>query len=309
MGSLIDDMLAEIEGEKVVVSSPDVPIDLALDDTTSDSLVGQIKRVDLTGKQTIDLSLVEGASLDDDLASRVLQKAMEDVVSAGAMDNERVGFHASNLKVDTGKASYSQKFCYRQAVLAQFYKQNRVVHSPKTIALFENGIDLHQRWQRWFERAGVARHIERPHIETNWNLYFTPDAVIELGGVLYIVEIKGYRQEEYWRLIKATTPPSEAYVQANIYAHILNIDDILVLVENKNTQDFKVWPCKYDPALMEPFIPRLNTIQVMAVEHGKTGRLPDRLSACVTPDSPRAKGCSSCQACFLSQQERDGFRL
>lgn len=262
----------EVLGEQLEeVYEPDVEI---IDSSMYDNLDAQIGYVDLKNK--IEKILVRG------------QKT-------GFRDNN----HISDLKSD----------CNRFRVLSHFYKSNIVFHGAKQAAIWQQGNDFHKRWQDAFLRAGVALDIERTHIETYWDVQFHPDAIIDLDGEPTIVELKGYNEREYIREITGEKAPMDAIVQCNIYMWMTGIHRGIVIVENKNTQDFTCWPLHYNSELTKLQEAALNLDKQLCDIHVQSGALPKKLAICENYEDERPCSCRYRDVCFMSQLERDGMRL
>ncbi len=217
--------------------------------------------------------------LDEEVVKTTLHDTIADIYVKGQRSEYRDGPHLS----DYTRPLTDQ--CLRMLVLSHFYKDNLVFHGARLAAIFEQGQDMHKRWQAVFQRAGVARHIELKHLETYWRVFFTPDLIADIDGVLYIVELKGYKQEEYVRLVKGKAP-ADAINQCNLYMW-----------------DFHVWPVDYDEAMAAPYEERLQYVKPLVDYHAQTGKLPRRV--CNSPNEPRAQGCRMREACFFSRVKRD----
>ena len=211
----------------------------------------------------------------------------------------RTGLHASALLIP------EEQWCVRRHVLAERFP-DRVERIElmqwqwKTHSIFENGWDLHQRWQQVFLNAGIAvfnremndYELDLTHVDQEGMLHFSPDAIIEYGGIQYVVEIKGYNDRTYQQMIAAPHPPEAAHRQCNLYMHMLGLKRGFVLVENKNTQDFHVWAVAYDFDMTQLYIDRLYQVK------GKlaTGSMPAR--KCFSPGDTLARSCPMRKICF-----------
>ena len=223
-----------------------------------------------------------------------LDQLFRDIYAQGQQADIREGFHIS----DCLKSLTSQ--CARKVVLSRFYAANRVYHSAQQAAIFEQGIAIHQRWQEAFIRSGKAFAIEQSYMEEYFGVICTPDIVADIDG-LAIVELKGYNLDEYERLLNGKLP-GEAIIQIQTYMWLTGIHKGFVLVENKNNQNFHVWPVQYDPQKVMPVEERLHFYKNLFDIHVADGRLPKRI--CTSSRDARAKGCRMCRACFSSPTER-----
>lgn len=93
-----------------------------------------------------------------------------------------------------------------------------------------------------------------------------------------------------------------AIPQLNLYLHLLGLTDPpnnrgIILIEDKNTQDFTLWVHVYDAALVEKPLHRAMDVRT-AKQHFdfNDGDLPSRI--CATRNDSRAKRCPFRDACF-----------
>jgi hypothetical protein len=199
--------------------------------------------------------------LGGDLQDAVIQHQFDGLFRRWNSDNEteRKGLHAS------GVVELDSRFCHRKHVLSFFYKATGDPLPAKTLRIFAAGWSIHEKWQTLFVGAGIASTVEAVRYSKEWDVYLTPDAVISLNGRRYIVEIKSMNTYEFGKLNK---PPLNAVRQVNFYMHQLAIPDGIVLVEDKNTQEFRVWTVRYDPALVRHFVERMAAVHQNVERHG-----------------------------------------
>ncbi len=242
------------------------------------------------------------------LLGGVIQSELEEMYrSWQSSQTPRSGLHASSI------LSASDAYCHREHVLGTRYQRLQPIHNAHTLAIFLNGWRLHEKWQALFQLAGVAVEVETSHVDPRWSLRFTPDAIIDLRGNRYIVEIKGYRQETCLKIDQANpwrnAEYRKAHIQANLYMYMLQIPKAIVLIENKNTQQFYTWVIDYDETLAAPYIKRMNTLNDLTHAFHTSGKLVSRLPECQSKDSPRAKKCPLRDACFASKEERAAMEV
>lgn len=206
----------------------------------------------------------------------------------------RIGYpHASAL--------LTNDFCLRRLVLTQVAPEQmgRTEHKPwDTLinARFLNGWVLHEKWQKLFQQFGNVIEVETPHFDEIWKIHFTPDAIIEFGGIPYIVEIKGYKRETFEKLDDVGVPPPDAHRQANLYMHLLDIDQAFILVECKDSQEIKVWCVEHDHAMATDYTQRAFDVQDAVRSYEISGRLPSR--QCYGKSDSKAQKCTACKVCF-----------
>ena len=201
---------------------------------------------------------------------------------------ERKGLHASAI------IASDSAFCIREQILSLFYKRNEEENiSDGLLRIFAEGNAVHEKWQNMFERAGIARGIEDRGYSKLFDLYMTPDAIIELNNKLYVVEIKSANTFSYKNM--KTSHPSGTH-QLQLYMHFLCIPRGFVLVEDKNTQEFKIFPVRYEPGLATPYVKRLYEINEAKESFLMDNTLPAR--TCKSVGCTRASRCAMSNACF-----------
>lgn len=275
----------------------------------------------------------------------------------------RTGMHAS--------AILDKQFCVREQVLHELYPEQGEGQEWnhwdwKKSAIFENGWRLHQRWQDVFRKCGnvvyspvsvadawgvpeshvttidgqiCAAELDLTHYDAERNLYFSPDAIIQFGGVKYVVEIKGINNEAFYgtprdeqgQLLKglrnsqgkeikpqeglsddleascaANETVHKAREQVNFYMHLLGLERGIILVENKSNQDFRLWVVEADFQRYEPYRDRLYAVKrdvALAKRHGVNSAFPVR--ACQSINETRAKQCPMRKLCFAQQESEE----
>jgi hypothetical protein len=259
-------------------------------------------------------------------------------VAWGKQAPPRAGLHASAL------LAKDAEWCLREHVLHELYPEQGESREWnawdwRTSAIFENGWDLHRRWQRVFLKHGnvvyspvspafVQNNLQHPmdflegrwcaaeldltHYDETRHLYFSPDAIIEFGGVRYVVEIKGIKHEAYEMLTDdleqacaANETVAKAREQVNLYLHLLMLERGIILVENKSTQDFRLWVVEYERERAWKYTNRLYEIQgrVMLVKAHGASKLP--LRCCQTSNDARARQCPMRACCFAEKGENN----
>jgi hypothetical protein len=255
--------------------------------------------------QALDTQAQEKAYKD---AMRYHTAQVAEIYKNGQVPSIRDGLHVSDV--------FHRKFlCWRKMVFLALYKQDSVIHSATLSARFETGNAIHARWQGNVGRAVTNHHIEYQHLETFWRLLFTPDIIADylwpdaLVPEPTIWELKGYNSAEYGRLTRKGKLPVDAILQCTLYMWFTGIHRGLVVVENKDTQAFSVWPVEYNEELVMPLVPTFDHIKADVDAHLENPDvLPDRLAECTAPDAEIPSSCAGCTACFSNPAERIQLR-
>lgn len=214
----------------------------------------------------------------------------------------RTGFpHASNILAP------DNAYCLRQLVLAAHHPEQ--CERPQTKpwdtlqnARFKHGWIIHEKYQDLFLKYGkVVYFNEHPeldysHFDKERLLWFSPDAILEVCGEKMIVEIKGYKAETFEGMDELGQPPDAAHKQIQLYLHLLNLKHGLVLVENKNTQELKVWCVEYNREMVQPYLDRIYHFRTALHKVETDKGLPDRV--CSSKSDRNAEKCLACNVCF-----------
>lgn len=222
------------------------------------------------------------------------------LVKWGSSKPPRGGLHASSVLAPDAE------WCARRHVLNYVYPERAEQPEAKPWdahqnAVFANGWEVHTWWQNVFSVSSDCLETEKPHYDEVRQLWFTPDALLKFAGEVYVVEIKGYKQEFYEKM--GEEPPEAAMLQCNLYLHLLGLKYGIVLVENKNTQDYRLWVIEHNPELAQLYTHRMYDVKgatIMVKKHGNS-KLPNRV--CSSPQDRLAQKCPMKNLCFSSEVE------
>jgi len=231
----------------------------------------------------------------------------------GANNPLRTKLHASSLIVS------ASEWCEREHVLLDAYPEDaeptEQYSSAHLNAIFVHGWSLHEKWQNLFKRYGRVVYrgfepcLDLTHYHEQYDLRYSPDAIIEdHQGKWYPVEIKGINHDEYQaacalpleQAVLHSETVKKARVQVILYMHLLNLQEGLILAEDKNTQQFRVWWLQYDQSLIQEYLDRLSSLADAKKSLATFGTLPER--KCGEFDSPRAKRCPMRTLCFSNRR-------
>jgi len=125
--------------------------------------------------------------------------------------------------------------------------------------VFDNGDSVHERYARYFAEMGVlvASEID---INANDIVKGRLDCIITDGEKNYIVEIKSMN---LWSFQKLTEPLNSHIFQLQFYLYFSNLENGMILYENKNTQINKIFPVKLDKPLVESKLKELTELKEM----------------------------------------------
>lgn len=205
----------------------------------------------------------------------------------------RAGLHASAV------ISSDSEFCYRQQVLSLLYKQNQGENHPvKLMRIFAAGNNIHEKWQKLFEISGMAYAIEDRSFSDEYEIYFTPDAIVMIGGKKWVCEIKSVNTYQFQKM--KSHPSGRKQIQ--LYMHLKGLPRGFILCEDKNTQDIKIFIEEYDPDFVAKYLHRLLQVQKFKKSFLKTKTAPPRV--CTNKSCKKANGCNMRDACWNTGQGR-----
>lgn len=205
-------------------------------------------------------------------------------------EEERMGLHASSV---TGA---TKSFCFRKNIIDILYLEHvrdgrkipqKVIEAFKYAnklnrsnpihlqRIFEEGKSIGTKWQRLFIRGGIGQKedMDVSRFQDEYDLSYTPDGIITLNGVKYVVEIKSMNANQF----EPAKDHKSGRKQLKLYMHFEGIDRGFVLCDGKNTSDFKIFPViglkEDDPELL-PSLELLKKIQRIKKKTLKEKKLP-----------------------------------
>lgn len=236
---------------------------------------------------------------------------LKSVMTRGAETQERKGLHASAMIVS------DDKFCYRQQVLSLFYKQLQGEQTSVGLKrIFAEGDAIHEKWQRLFIRGGLCKPLDCDYsrFAEDFDLSYTPDIICQipvnysLTGVYdekvekvpYIVEIKSVNTFTY----KKQKYHASGRKQCQLYMYLTGIHNGIVLCDDKNTQEFKVYKYEYNPNEIKKEIRRLEQVQEYKRQLLEQKKLVKRHEKCTGYTSKKAQECPMRDICFRKSKEK-----
>ena len=226
-------------------------------------------------------------------------KFVKMVMTRGLESQERKGLHASSFIVS------EEDWCLRRQVLSLVFKQSQGEDLPvKTKRIFEEGNAIHEKWQRLMIRGGLgkAKTMDRTRFKEEYMISYTPDGVLRIPDIFgdepVVLEIKSMGLMPYKKMIEKNGKHPKAGNQGQFYLWLSGYKHLIVLNDNKNSQEFKVEYHKYDPKVAEPFIDRANDVKESYSDYLDSGMFPNRCSNCKNPDCKKAFNCPMRNACW-----------
>lgn len=194
-------------------------------------------------------------------------------------DDERADgcFHPSEL-------SKCPRIIY-ESFLKLIPKEEKI---PVVERIFDNGKDVHLRIQAYLKLCGILLSSEVELYNEEFNICGSADGIIELGGVLGVVEIKSINLNQFITLF---TPKKSHVEQLNIYMYCLmqcypvdatkyksdqfnNLDWGIILYECKDNQRMKEFFISYDHSIMSSILAKIDYVRTCIL----TNKIPPRIN-------------------------------
>ena len=217
---------------------------------------------------------------------------LKSVMTRGQETAERKGLHCSAIIVS------DKKFCIRQQVLSLFYKQRQGEQTSVGLKrIFSEGDAIHEKWQRLFIRGNYVKPLDCDYtlFDKEYDLTYTPDLNhVMIDGIEYVGEIKSVNTYAF----KKQTQHVSGRKQLQMYMWLTGIHNGFVLCEDKNTQDIKVYPYKFDISEIKPYIARLEQIQYHKSVFVEKRKMVKRHEKCTSSNCDMAESCPMRDACY-----------
>lgn len=122
--------------------------------------------------------------------------------------------------------------------------------TPKLLRIFHNGEWMHRRWQSYFRAMGILDKREAKFEVSSPPIRGSADAIVHhpINNDRSIIELKSINSNGFGRLVG---PHEGHFNQVNIYMGALEVHQGFVIYENKDTQDFRVFPVRHDSVKWE----------------------------------------------------------
>lgn len=270
---------------------------------------GNFTKLQSTEEEQIEKLLNSLFYLDKDIPREL--KFLKSVMTRGQETTERRGLHASAMIVS------DDKFCYRQQVLSLFYKQLQGEQTPIGLKrIFSEGDAIHEKWQRLFIRGGLCEPLDCDfsRFAEEFDLSYTPDIMCaipedyklesvhndDVKKIPYVVEIKSVNTFTF----KKQKYHASGRKQCQLYMYLTGIHNGIVLCDDKNTQEFKVYKYEYNPTEIAPYISRLERVQEFKDRMISRNKLVKRHEKCTGYNCKMAASCPMHDVCYGRSKEK-----
>ena len=112
----------------------------------------------------------------------------------------------------------------------------------RSFAIMQAGTDAHTAIQNLMEKAGILEEAEREITASDPPIRGFLDALVNIDGERYVVEIKTTSQESFVFKQASMNPTDYHRLQILIYMGILNVDKGFFIYQNRNTLEMLYIP-------------------------------------------------------------------
>lgn len=189
--------------------------------------------------------------------------------------------------------------------------------SFQRLNVFEEGHQIHRKWQNWLEEAGVMVKAELPISDEDHLLLGHADGHVNIEGKDMLIEIKSvgvgtFRFENYelfkecegngdemWKRLRQPFPSHVR--QAMLYMHATGIHNLVFLYEWKPTQDVKEFKVSFQPELVEGILATCAMVKKCV----QSGIPPMRPTWVENADNKTCKSCPYRETCWRNDESGD----
>lgn len=225
------------------------------------------------------------------------QKRMEILHRFLEEDLERFPQYEANAKLDNYFHPSSAGSCLRALWFSQ-------INAPVSVSLgvekyciglrrFETGDMYHFRFSVLFEYLGILRKREHPFILEKEQMCGKCDAIVEVGGEEYLVDIKSAAPRYFMEMCRNNSAGDQYELQLQIYLAVFGIKKGAIIVECKETHQVREFPIKASKKVFDYALARKNSLQ----KHVKNLTPPDREGYGIS--QPPCSWCDYCSVCYI----------
>jgi CRISPR-associated protein Cas4 len=144
-----------------------------------------------------------------------------------------------------------------RAVYFNFKKVPKKPMDARVLRVFDHGDYTHLRIISTLFSLGLvkATEIEIPNKEV---VHGRADAIINIDGEPYVVEIKSINSNSFFKL---AAPDPDHLKQLQLYLHYFKIKKGIVIYENKNTQELKEFSVEYSEDLVKELLEKFHILK------------------------------------------------
>lgn len=138
----------------------------------------------------------------------------------------------------------------KKAIYESMKNLKKEKYDPRVKRIFDNGDYMHARYFKYFAEMGILIAAEVVAVENDL-FHGRLDAIITDGEQNYILDLKSCSN---WTFRKLTDATPEHKLQLQFYLYYRKIQKGMVLYENKDTQEIKIFEIELDIPLVEKTI-------------------------------------------------------
>lgn len=182
----------------------------------------------LLAKELKEARLSRGTGIEQDIIDQIYSGYMSEDV-----ERQKTGFAPSGLFYGSGACA---KRWYHSFEHGLFESKA----TPQGVAKMQSGIDRHKHIQDAMVKSGFASAIEHEIVVSDPPLRAFVDAIANVNGVEYVVEIKTVGSQN-WEYRKKTGKIADYHLgQVLMYMHFTGIEHGMVIYENNDDKELHV---------------------------------------------------------------------
>lgn len=138
----------------------------------------------------------------------------------------------------------------KKSIYQSFKNRTKKAVDGRGRRIFDNGDYMHHRYYKYFAEMGILIAAELKAVENDlFHGYL--DCLISDGKKLWVVDLKSCSM---WTFNKLQEPDRGHKLQIMFYMYYMNIEQGMLIYENKDNQTIKVFKIQLDRALIEKYI-------------------------------------------------------
>lgn len=217
------------------------------------------------------------------------------ILKKGKLISKMEAFEVPVKQSKSTKLSVTYMYnCMRMAFYKLQGQPQKESRDPKSIRIADNGTYMHYRYIDFFQKMGILKEKEKLvfHKEKPFLGYI--DAIVDLDGEDYVVELKSIAHSKFAQLREAQL---DHKYQLRTYMYLTGIKKGLLLYEDKDTQDLKEFEVTMEDSFIKEFEERLDTI----LNFFNKKELPERV--CANRKDGENHWCPYVDVCFAKENE------
>jgi CRISPR-associated protein Cas4 len=216
----------------------------------------------------------------------MIKELIDELYKAKQDSRDKLAFYIT----DAGKCPRAVWFSLKK------YPKKEI--DARVMRIFEHGNHTHMRIMSVLYSLGLVTASEIT-IPENQMIHGRADAIINVKGQLYVLEIKSINSTKF----RKDEPDIDHVKQLQLYMFFFNIKKGIILYENKDTQDLKEFILDYDEGLVKKLFADFNQLKEK-VEKNVVPEIPEDIEDWRCEYCPYIESCEKIQEQGNNKQEQ-----